>query len=347
MAFKGYSWGDIDIARTITKFGRDSLRAIMVESNKLGYPVIYGHTDSIFVKMGDDLSTEECVQKAQELGTHLTEMMQTKLQSKAMVVDCEMLMDRFYLPRRNRYGGRVVWMPEVGFSISNEAVEDRMKIQGLEAKHANTSPVGRGIQLKALHMLWDDHTPEEVKESLLEYIANIRDGNVKTTDLISRARLGKWLPNRKAMRQVANSKDTEEKIQLALKNVSWHYSDGATNDNTSVDSDGDDACYSSLSGDARGAAWHNIVLANEEYDKLDKGDSFYTTFVKDGPTWIPEGGYVSFHDLEQISDYEIDVELIIEKFVVGKLDHIMYGMGMSLDDLRVPDRKFTVDEFFD
>jgi hypothetical protein len=196
-------------------------------------------------------------------------------------------------------------------------------------------------------MLWDDHTPEEVKESLLEYIANIRDGNVKTTDLISRARLGKWLPNRKAMRQVANSKDTEEKIQLALKNVSWHYSDGATNDNTSVDSDGDDACYSSLSGDARGAAWHNIVLANEEYDKLDKGDSFYTTFVKDGPTWIPEGGYVSFHDLEQISDYEIDVELIIEKFVVGKLDHIMYGMGMSLDDLRVPDRKFTVDEFFD
>ena len=346
MAFKGYSWGDIDIARTITKFGRDSLNAIMVESNKLGYPVIYGHTDSIFVKMGDDLSTEECVQKAQELGTHLTEMMQTKLQSKAMIVDCEMLMDRFYLPRRNRYGGRVVWMPEVGFSISNEAVEDRMKIQGLEAKHANTSPVGRGIQLKALHMLWDDHTPEEVKESLLEYIANIRDGNVKNTDLISRARLGKWLPNRKAMRHVANSKDTEEKIQLALKNVSWHYSDGATNDNTSVDSDGDDACYASLSGDARGAAWHNIVLANEEYDTLDKGDSFYTTFVKDGPTWIPEGGYVSFHDLEQISDYEIDVELIIEKFVVGKLDHIMYGMGMSLDDLRVPDRKFTVDDYF-
>lgn len=346
MAFEGYSWGDIDIARTITKFGRDSLNAIMVESNKLGYPVIYGHTDSIFVKMGDDLSTEECVQKAQELGTHLTEMMQTKLQSKAMIVDCEMLMDRFYLPRRNRYGGRVVWMPEVGFSISNEAVEDRMKIQGLEAKHANTSPVGRGIQLKALHMLWDDHTPEEVKESLLEYIANIRDGNVETTDLISRARLGKWLPNRKAMRHIANSKDTEEKIQLALKNVSWHYSDGATNDNTSVDSDGDDACYASLSGDARGAAWHNIVLANEEYDTLDKGDSFYTTFVKDGPTWIPEGGYVSFHDLEQISDYEIDVELIIEKFVVGKLDHIMYGMGMSLDDLRVPDRKFTVDDYF-
>ena len=346
MAFKGYSWGDIDIARTITKFGRDSLRSIMVESNKLGYPVIYGHTDSIFVKMGDDLSTEECVQKAQELGTHLTQLMQTKLKSKAMVVDCEMLMDRFYLPRRNRYGGRVVWMPEVGFSISNEAVEDRMKIQGLEAKHANTSPVGRGIQLKALHMLWDDHTPEEVKESLLEYISNIRDGNVKPTDLISRARLGKWLPNRNALRQVANAKETQEKRDLFLKNTSWHYADGATNDNVNIDSDGDDACYSNLSGDARGAAWHNIVLANEEYDTLDKGDSFYTTFVKDGPTWIPQGGYVSFHDLEQIDNYEIDVELIIEKFVVGKLDHIMYGMGMSLDDLRIDEQKFTVADYF-
>ena len=52
----------------------------------------------------------------------------------------------------------------VGFDIAKEAVEDRMKIR-LEAKHANTS-VGR-IQLRALHNIWDDMSPEEVKEDLL------------------------------------------------------------------------------------------------------------------------------------------------------------------------------------
>ncbi len=354
MALKGFSWGDMDIARTITKFGRDSLMAIIRASEELGYKVIYGHTDSIFVKMGDDLSTEECVEQAKALGDYLTKMMQEDLKSDAMIVDCEMLMDRFYLPRRNRYGGRVVWMPEVGFKVAEEAVEDRMKIQGLEAKHANTSAVGRGIQLNALFDIWDDKSPEEIKDSLLKYIENIRNGGVPTTDLLARARLGKYLPSRKVLRDTGRTmmvevldedgNPTGEKEEV--DSTSLHYGDGATNPNASPTSDGENACYTNLSGDARGAAWHNIVLSNIEYSPLDKGDSYYTTFVKDGPTWIPQGGYISFHDPEQIKDYEIDVEKIIEKHVVGKLDHIMYGLGLSLDDLREVEHKFTVADYF-
>jgi DNA polymerase elongation subunit (family B) len=347
MAFKGFSWSDMDIARTITKFGRDALTTIIKASEELGYKVIYGHTDSIFVKMGNDLSAEECVEQANFLAGYLTDLMQKKLQSDAMVVETEMFMDRFYLPRRNRYGGRVVWMPEVGFEIAKEAVDDRMKIQGLEARHANTSPVGRGIQLSALKDIWDDKSASTVTQNLLKYIDNIRQGNVSEDDLLSRARLGKWLPNREAMRAIGMTKDTEEKQQMYLKNTSWHYAEGATNENVSINSDGDNSCYTNLDGNARGAAWHNIVLSNVEYPPLDKGDSFYTTFVNAGPTWIPSGGYVSFHDPEQIAEYTIDIEKIIEKHVVGKLDHIMYGIGMSLDDLRPMEHKFMVADFFE
>lgn len=366
MAFKGFAWGDMDIARTITKFGRDSLLSIKAESEKLGYEVIYGHTDSIFVKMGDDLTTEQCVEKAKELGDHLTNLMQDKLDSTAMIVDCEMLMDRFYLPRRNRYGGRVVWMPEVGFDIAKEAVGDRMKIQGLEAKHANTSPVGRGIQLRALHNIWNDMEPEDVKNDLLDYIKNIRDGNVEKTDLFARARLGKYLPTKKLLFQldrevevalldeegkkqykstVIDGKIKKELITETIPTTATHYGAGATNPNVSMNPDDENSAYVILDGVQRGAAWYNIILAKE--NKLDKGDSFYTTFVKDGPTWIPQGGYVSFTEPEDINDYDIDVEKIIEKHVVGKLDHIMYGIGLSLDDLRQKDHKFAVDDFFE
>ena len=365
MAFKGFAWADIDIARTITKFGRDSLMSIKEESEKLGYEVIYGHTDSIFVKMGDDLSAEECVEKANELGDHLTKMMQEKLDSTAMLVDCEMLMDRFYLPRRNRYGGRVVWMPEVGFDIAKEAVEDRMKIQGLEAKHANTSPVGRGVQLRALHNIWDDMAPEEIKEDLLQYIQNIRDGNVEKTDLFARARLGKYLPTKNILFKVSKHADVplldengkkqykstvidgkikKELITETIDTTSLHYGKGATNSNASINADDDNSAYVILNGVQRGAAWYNIVIANDSSDMLDKGDSFYTTFVKDGPTWIPSGGYVSFSEPDDINAYEIDVEKIIEKHVVGKLDHIMYGIGLSLDDLRPAKKKLTWDD---
>jgi len=367
MAFKGFAWADIDIARTITKGGRDALMSIKEESEKLGYEVIYGHTDSIFVKMGDDLSAEECVEKSKKLSDCLTKMMQEKLNSTAMVVDCEMLMDRFYLPRRNRYGGRVVWQPEVGFDIAKEAVEDRMKIQGLEAKHANTSPVGRGVQLKALHNIWDDMPPEEVKVDLLHYIQNIRDGNVEKTDLFARARLGKYLPTKSILfklgRQIEVAKLDEngkkqfkstiidgkikkELITETIDTTAIHYGEGATNNNASMNPDNDNAAYAILDGVQRGAAWFNIVIAKDVSEKLDKGDSFYTTFVKDGPTWIPSGGYVSFSEPNDIDAYEIDVEKIIEKHVVGKLDHIMYGIGLSLDDLRPEKNKLTWDDFF-
>ena len=98
--------------------------------------------------------------------------------------------------------------------------------------------------------------------------------------------------------------------------------------------DDTDKCYKTMQGAQRGAAWHNVVLANDEFPKFDRGDSFRYTFVKDGPTWIPTGGYVGFHDTSQIEEYELDIDMIVEKNVINKLDHIMYGIGLSNDMLR-------------
>ena len=144
---------------------------------------------------------------------------------------------------------------------------------------------------------------------------------------------------------VIDGKIKKERITETIDTTASHYGAGATNTNASMNPDDDNSAYVILDGVQRGAAWYNIVLAKE--NKLDKGDSFYTTFVKDGPTWIPRGGYVSFSEPEEIDAYEIDVEKIIEKHVVGKLDHIMYGLGLSLDDLRQIDKKFTVEDFFE
>ena len=144
---------------------------------------------------------------------------------------------------------------------------------------------------------------------------------------------------------VIDGKIKKELITETIPTTATHYGAGATNPNVSMNPDDENSAYVILDGVQRGAAWYNIILAKE--NKLDKGDSFYTTFVKDGPTWIPQGGYVSFTEPEDIDDYEIDVEKIIEKHVVGKLDHIMYGIGLSLDDLRQKDHKFAVDDFFE
>ena len=304
-----------------------SLMLIKKECEAMGYEVIYGHTDSIFVKLGDEKTTEECAKLAVELGERLTEICQKDLNSTAVEVEAETLMDRFYLPRRNRYAGRVVWDPSLKdpFSVQNVDIKSRMKMQGLEAKHANTAKIGREAQYTALKLIWDGASTEEVVNALKNHIEMIRMGQVPAKDLFSRARLGKWLP-------------PQHEHPLIRQ--------GATNKSAKPDAkDETDQCYSTLGGVHRAAAWYNVVLADDTYPQMDKGDSYYTTFVKDGPTWIPSGGYVAFQDPDQIKDYVLDLDKIIEKNVIDKLDHMLYGIGSSNQVLRESTKQYKITDF--
>lgn len=370
---KGYAWGDLDIAKTITYGGRTALLRIQEESEKLGYEVIYGHTDSIFVKLGDDKSIEQCAEEAQQLGKILTKICQEEVKSDALVVEPEMIMDRFYLPRRNKYAGRIVWQPGTGetpFDIASRPVDSRIKMQGLAAKATNTSKVGKTVQLDSIKMIWEEATPDEVLAHLQDLVDRVRSGEVSTEDLISRGRLGKWLPSRNTLESLPNivrvpvldddgsdmmEPATDEEGNIVYKKngkpkmvkvyeevdaTAYHYGKAATNKSARPDArDESDQSYTALSGNQKGAAWHNIVLADDTFPKMDRGDSFGYLFVKDGPTWIPEGGYVAFHDLSQVEDYTIDLDTIIEKNIIGKLDHILAGIGLSNDMLR-PKTKF-------
>lgn len=327
MAFQHFAWSDIDIARTITYGGRNALTKIIEESERLGYKVLYGHTDSIMIGLGDEKTPEECAKLSIELGEHLTALMQKELQSTAVEVEPEILMDRFYLPRRNRYAGRIIWDPSLQdpHSVAKLPVDDRIKIQGLEAKHANTAEIGRQAQMGALKLIWDDRGKEEVLDFLNDHIGRVRNEEVPVEDMFARGRLGKWLPS-----------DIDHPV----------LGDAATNPNTHPEAkDEDDQCYKVLGGHQKGAAWYNIVLANESYPPVDKGDSFYYTFAKDGPTWIPAGGYIAFQEVEQIGAYELDIDLIIEKNIISKLEHIMYGIGLSNDILRNPRRMLSIGDF--
>jgi len=88
-----------------------------------------------------------------------------------------------------------------------------------------------------------------------------------------------------------------------------------------------------------------MVLADDIYPVMDRGDSYYTTFAMDGPTWIPSGGYVAFQEPDQIKDYTLDIEKIIEKNIIDKLDHMLYGIGGNNSVLRAQKIRYTVEDF--
>ena len=328
MGFQRFGWADKDIARTITYGGRTALKDIMAESERLGYKVLYGHTDSIFLSMGDDLSVKECVDKAKELSAHLTEMVQSTLKTKAVEVDLEAVMDRFYLPRRNRYGGRLVWDDKYGFEIANRDITNRMKIQGLEYKHTNSSPISREIQFTCLNMIWDEAEHSEVIDYVKGVITSVRQGEYPREKLYRRGKLGKWL---------------HAKPYGYPHHPLYHLA--GTNPNSSPDAEHEeDECYGNLTDRAKAAAWYNLVIADEYNPPIDKGEQLYMTLALDGPTWIPSGGYIGFQEYEQISDYTLDIEKIIVKEVVGKIEHLMYGIGMDNMSLLKPEKRvFTIE----
>ena len=51
LAKDNYGWGDMEMAKSITASARRAMRETAFKAQELGYEVIYGHTDSIFVKV--------------------------------------------------------------------------------------------------------------------------------------------------------------------------------------------------------------------------------------------------------------------------------------------------------
>ena len=229
--------------------------------------------------------------------------------------------------------------------MADNPIDSRIKMKGFAAKRTNTCKVGRTVQFDSIKMIWDDANPMEVLAHLQSIVDNVRSGVIPVADLVSKARLGMWLPP-----NLPYTGDQEHYNAGATNQQRKHYSmENRTDFAVRPQNTGDSKCYANLTGSAKGAAWHNIVLANDVYPKIDNGDTYNFLFVKDGPTWIPEGGYVGFHDVSQINNYTIDIETIIEKSIISKLDHILSGIGLSNDMLRegskFQGRELTLEDF--
>ena len=313
---------------------------IVEKAEEWGSQVIYGDTDSIFVKVGDDLSPEEAGKASAELGNKLTEYMRTRTdiyaRTDAIDVEAEAVMDKIMISAKKRYGGRIVWLPDTGTDIMDLPIEARLKITGLKMKGSKTAPVGKEIEKNSLVELFDGKHVDDIVTTVKNYIDRIKsdfsNGIISVEEICGRARLRKSIPPSHLLQQIAP--------KIAKKNS--HYSEGSSTVNVP-----NPEYLTQMSNYHKAAAWHNIVLVNDDYAPIEQGDSYYTTFVCDGPTWIPNGGMVGFHDIEQISEYTIDIDKVIEKNIIDSMDSIMSAMGGNKELLSPKEILFMVADYIE
>ena len=199
MAFEKFSWHDADIAKTITMGGRNALLSIKKKAEEEGFRVVFGHTDSIFVTMPKEWTKEQVLEESNKLARLLTDHVQAEVRSKAVVVELEAIMDRYFIAKKNRYAGRKVWDDKKGFLdidfTDHGWPEVTRKMSGMEAKQTNTARVGRTIQIETLARIFNDEEPVLIQQDIEDLVRDIRNGEVDDSLLHANAKVGKWVPH--------------------------------------------------------------------------------------------------------------------------------------------------------
>ena len=171
----GGMWSDLDIGRTITYRGRESIRFLMSESESQGYNALYGHTDSAFIQVPFD--------EAEALAEHLTKSAQEKLDMAYLDVELEAYFDYWISTKtKNRYFGIKTWP---------DSEKGKMKVTGFELKAANAAPISKTVQDIAFNLIGAGASEEEVSEAIYPLVRKTKNGEIHINELSPYGRIKK------------------------------------------------------------------------------------------------------------------------------------------------------------
>jgi DNA polymerase-2 len=164
-----------EVANAVTHFGQWLIRLAVAHAEALGYPVIYGDTDSLFVDPGEDdpgraLAIAERLRA--EVGRAVAGRVRAEFGCESFLeLEFEKCYRRFFLPEvrggevgsKKRYAGLVI---EAG---GREAIE----FVGLEAVRRDWSAVAKRFQRALLDLVFHDRP---VDDFVRGFVADLRAG---------------------------------------------------------------------------------------------------------------------------------------------------------------------------
>ena len=177
LAKDGYGWGDMDMAQAITASAREAMRAVAFHAQKLGYKVIYGHTDSIFVVVP---SVEESLILCEQLNAHI----QGEVFNEYVQLEFEKYAKTFFLSKKkNRYCGYLSWKD------GDTLPDPEFFVMGFEMKKSNETKVAKEVQETVLKMVAKGTDEKTVTKYTKAMYKIINGGNYNPKAFVKRSRL--------------------------------------------------------------------------------------------------------------------------------------------------------------
>ena len=167
------------VADAITFTSRQTLKKLRDEAAKVGWETIYGHTDSVFVKIPTPLEGEETLVIINE-------------EMAPIEVQFEKWCDRIILLAKNRYAGNVVWTDGIGH-------KDTLYVKGIEMKQARMPPVMKEAMGEVIGGILANKDKEEIEENIRILMVKVIDGKADPETLCMKGKLTKNISDYKVL----------------------------------------------------------------------------------------------------------------------------------------------------
>ena len=198
----GCRFFDPRLSGSITKRGHQILKTTKQWIEDIGYQVIYGDTDSIFVAIGESHNVKESHQIGKELELLINQKWNEHIASEHQItskleIEFETHFSRFFMPTirgltdvgtKKRYAGLVI--DEAGKSkIKTDKPNERMVFKGLETVRTDWTTLAKDFQQVLYHKIFHD---EPVSDFVLDTVNKTKTGQLDEK-LIYRKRIRRKL----------------------------------------------------------------------------------------------------------------------------------------------------------
>ena len=187
----GCPFYDTRLASSITMRGHDIMQTTAKWIEQAGYEVIYGDTDSTFVWLNGEYSSQQAIQIGQSLALEINQKWQDNIQQTHQL-DCDLEIEfethfsQFLMPtiRGSELGSKKRY---AGLKTNKDGEE--LIFKGLETVRSDWTQLAKGFQLKLYQMVF---AGQNVQEYVLQTIQDTRSGKLDE-QLVYRKRIRRRL----------------------------------------------------------------------------------------------------------------------------------------------------------
>jgi|Deesub1362A_J573_1020465.scaffolds.fasta_scaffold00036_109 DNA polymerase I len=167
-SFYGYTgwseakWYRQECAEATAAWGRDFIRRSMEVAKQNGFSVLYGDTDSLFVKK-DDLDMDRLIKEVEKLIDNLAPILPVRL-------EIDEVYKTIFFTDKKRYAGLTQ--------------DERIIVKGLEVRRGDWCELAKRIQSEIIEIILKERSPERAAQVVQDVIQKIKNADVELEDLV-------------------------------------------------------------------------------------------------------------------------------------------------------------------